>query len=34
MDSMEVRWIRWSFLFWISHLTITFSVMACMLGDR
>ena len=34
MASMEVRWIKWSFLFWISHMAITLSVMAYMLGDR
>ena len=34
MASMEVRWIKWSFLFWVSHLAITFSVMAYMLDGR
>ena len=34
MAAMVVRWIRWSFLFWICHLTITFSMLAYMLGDR
>jgi hypothetical protein len=34
MASMEVRWIKWSFLFWISHMAITLSVTAYMLGDR
>jgi hypothetical protein len=34
MASMEVRWIKWSLLFWVSHLAITFSVMAYMLDGR
>jgi len=34
MAAMRVEWIKWSFVFWIGHLTITISVLALMLGKR